>query len=113
LSLSKIQPLFNHCLVEIVDDYAGIHRSNNDDGIQKGILRDAWLCSDHITASTGYKINDLEEHANMLTAMKDKVVFWQQYAEAGNSINHDGHKYLLIPYYRLIACEEPIEESTK
>lgn len=106
---SKIQPLFNHCLVEIVDDYDGVIGSKND-GIQKGILRDAWLCSDHITASTGYEIQDVEEHAEMLKDMTNKIVFWQQYAEAGNAITHDGHKYLLIPYYRLIACEEPINE---
>lgn len=105
---SKIQPLFNHCLVEIVDDYAGVIKTENNDNIQKGILRDAWLVSDHITASTGYEIKDIEDHSKMVNDMKDKVVFWQQYAEAGNAINHEGKKYVLIPYYRLIACEEQI-----
>ena len=107
---SKIQPLFNHCLVEIIDDFAGVIKADNNDGVQKGILRDAWLTSDHVTASTGYEIKDLEEHAHILEYMRGKVVFWQQYAEAGNAINHDDKKYLLIPYYRLIACEEPIND---
>ena len=106
---SKIQPLFIHCQVEIVDDYDSVIGSKNED-IQKGILLDAWLCSYRITSSTCYEIQDVEEHAEILKDMTNKIVFWQQYAEAGNAITHDGHKYLLIPYYRLIACEEPINE---
>lgn len=107
--ISKIQPLFNHCLVEIVDDYAGVIKADNTDDIQKGILRDAWLVQDHVTASTGYRIEDLGDYAHMLKDMTGKIVFWQQYAEAGNAINHDGKKYVLIPFYRLIACEEAVK----
>lgn len=105
-----LKPLFNKCLIEIIDEYAGITRSNENEDVQKGILRKLQLMGDHLTTSTGYTIGDVKMYRGVLEAMLDKVVFWEQYGEAGNIIEKDGKRFALIPFYRLIAWEDETDE---
>lgn len=97
-----IKPLFNNVLIEVIDEYDGIIRDNENENVQKGVLRAFGLMTDHLTASTGYKISDITEYAEELDKRIDKVVYWQEYADAGSKFDIDGKKYVLVPFYRLI-----------
>jgi hypothetical protein len=101
-----IQPLNNHCLVEVIDEYEGIVGSDKAANVQKGYLRDATLVSDHLTASVGYEIQGIEEYVEILEAFIDKIVYWQEYADVGSKFEIEGKQYVLIPFYRLIGVEK-------
>lgn len=98
-----LKPLFNNCLIELIDDAPDVYHGGASENLQKGILRDYQLISDHLTASTGYKIVGLVDYSALLDKYKDKIVYYQQYADSGAVIEKDGKKYALVPFYRLIA----------
>lgn len=100
-----IHPLNNHCLIEVLDEYAGIVRDKQNENVQKGVLRDFKLVKDHLTTSTGYFMDPGEYHTNF-TGMLGKTVYWQEYADAGSKFTVDGKSYVLVPFYRLIGFEE-------
>lgn len=106
-----IRPLNNHCLIEIIDEYEGIIGSDMNQNVQKGRLLEFNLTQDHLTASTGYFIaGNFEDYAKELTAQLGKVVYWQEYADAGSKFDVDGKHYVLVPWYRLIGFDD---ETTK
>ncbi len=104
--MGKISPLFNKCLIQIDDEYADVIRPDDDAGVQKGTLIEATLMGDHLTTSTGYHIEGLDQYGERLKDLVGKTVFWEQYGEAGNIIKQDGKQYALVPFYRLIAVED-------
>jgi hypothetical protein len=100
-----IKPLNNSCLIEVIDEYDGIVGSDKVENVQKGVLRDYFIVDDHITASAGYKIEDADWHRGVLSKMKGKTVYWQEYADSGSKFTIDGKQYVLVPFYRLIGWE--------
>lgn len=103
-----IKPLNNNCLIEVIDDYAGVIRNTDNENVQKGVLRDYAFTPFHLTASTGF---DLQQYAkadvqDFYRNNKGKTVYWQEYADAGSKFEVDGKKYVLVPFYRLIGFEE-------
>jgi hypothetical protein len=105
-----IKPLFNHCLIEVIDDYEGVIRNNQDENVQKGVLRNFSVSRDHLTTSTGYEVQGLIDYAHLLKDMVGKVVYWQEYADTGSKFSIDGTLYVLVPFYRLIGFDD---ETTK
>lgn len=101
-----IIPLNNHCLVEVIDEYSGIHRTETDQQFQKGKLLDYGLTPDHLTTSTGYRLENIEAIKTALDQFKGKIVYWAQYADSGQVFTVDEKQYALIPFYRLIGVEE-------
>lgn len=101
-----IRPLFNMCKIEIIDDYAGVIRNTGEEQVQKGVLRDYALMSDHLTASVGYRLSDPAGVYDQVVSLVGKVVHYAQYADSGQVIEEDGKKYAFVPFYRLIAAEE-------
>lgn len=103
-----IKPLFNMCKIEIIDDYAGVLRDNKDEQVQKGVLIDFHLSSEHITASTGHSMAEefMGDLNSMLKGYVGKTVNYAQYADSGQVIEEDGKKYAYVPFYRLIGVEE-------
>lgn len=101
-----IKPLNNNCLIEVIDDYAGVIRNTEQENVQKGVLREANFFSYHLTASTGLLMTGMEEIQEMYKPMLDKTVYWQEYADAGSKFEIEGKKYVLVPFYRLIGFEE-------
>lgn len=101
-----IRPLNNNCLIEVIDDYAGVIRNTENENVQKGVLRDFCLTSYHLTASTGFKMDDIESVDKFYAKRIDKTVYWQEYADAGSKFDVEGKKYVLVPFYRLIGFEE-------
>lgn len=97
-----IKPLNNHCLIEIIDEYAGVIRNNEQENVQKGVLRAFTFEANHLTASTGYRIEDMID----LKSMIGKTVYWQEYADTGNKLRFDDKQYVMVPFYRLIGVEE-------
>lgn len=106
LTAPTIKPLFNKCLIELTDEYSGILKGSKQEDVQKGTLREYQLVADHLTASTGYYLEGIEEYKELLDSLINKTVYYEQYAESGNIIEKDGKKYALVPFYRLIAVEE-------
>jgi co-chaperonin GroES (HSP10) len=104
-----IKPLNNHCLVELINDHEGLI-GVSDENVQKGVLISAELTQDHLTVSTGYRITQIENIAIALDEKAGKVVYWQEYADAGSKFMIDGKQYALVPFYRLIGVDD--EQTT-
>lgn len=105
-----IQPLNNHCLIEVIDEYEGVLRDTSNENVQKGILRRANFFTYHLTTSTGLRMEDMEDIQAIYKPMLDSVVYWQEYADAGAKFTIDGKQYVLVPFYRLIGVEEKSNE---
>lgn len=101
-----LKPLFNNVMIELIDDFAGIQRADGNEQLQKGVLVEFQLISDHLTASTGHEIQGIEVYTEELRKMIGKVVYYQEYADSGSVIEYDGKKYAMVPFYRLIGFEE-------
>lgn len=101
-----IKPLNNHCLVEVIKEHSAVLRAETDQQYQKGKLISYGLAPSHLTVSTGFEIEDIDEIQNELTEMVGKTVYWQQYADSGQVFPIDGKKFALIPFYRLVGVEE-------
>lgn len=101
-----IKPIFNHVLIEIIDDFDGVIGSDKVENVQKGILRDFDIIADHLTASAGYSIRDVELYNTILRDLVNNVVYWQEYADSGSKFKIDSKEYIIIPFYRLMATEE-------
>ena len=101
-----LKPLFNKCLIEVLSGSEKVYVGDAEQNVQKGILIDFQLMGDHLTTSTGYCMDDIEQYAEVLSGLVGKVVYWEQYADSGTLLEQDGKKYALVPFYRLIAGEE-------
>lgn len=101
-----IHPLNNTCLIEVIDDYAGVIRNTEQENVQKGVLRDANFFTYHLTASTGLRMDDIDQVEKIYKTFLGKTVYWQEYADAGSKFDVDGKKFVLVPFYRLIGFEE-------
>lgn len=103
-----IKPLNNNCLIEVIDENEGLVGGSTEN-VQKGVLRDYLLTTYHLTASAGYNIGDsidMGKLSDHISGMKDKTVYWQEYADSGSKFDIDGKQYVLVPFYRLIGFEE-------
>lgn len=102
-----IKPLNNNCLIEVIDEYDGIVGSDKANNVQKGVLKDFEIIGDHLTAATGYNISsdNIARYIEYLAGLKNKTVYWQEYADAGSKFTVDGKQYVLVPFYRLIGWE--------
>lgn len=101
-----IKPLNNNVLVELIDEYDGIIHDNQQEQVQKGVLRDYTLMKDHLTASAGYGIMAMKDYAELLNSMLGKTVYWEEYSDTGKKFEQDGKRYSLIPFYRIIGYED-------
>ena len=100
-----IKPLFGNVLIEVMNEYDGVVGATTDN-VQKGYLR-AWaIMADHLTTSTGYEIQYLPAYDEVLNNLKDKVVYWQEYADAGSKFKVGDKEYVSFPFYRLTNYEE-------
>lgn len=108
-----IKPLNNMCLIEVIDEFDGIIRNSADEQVQKGVLRAAEFVECHLTASTGYTIPKLQEHADAFTKLVGKVVYWEQYADTGKQFDIAGKRYTLVPFYRLIGFDDETTKGSK
>lgn len=97
-----IKPLNNNCLIEVIDEYEGVIRNTDQENVQKGVLCSFRFEPYHLTASTGFRIEDMID----MKKLDGKTVYWQEYADAGSKFEIDGKKYVLVPFYRLIGFEE-------
>lgn len=93
-------------LIEVYDPYEGIVHDTEADNLQSGYLRGCGLMQDHLTASAGYEIKRMLEYKTVLEGMIGKLVYWQEYADAGGKFPIDGKQYVIMPFYRLIGIEE-------
>lgn len=101
-----IHPLNNNVLVEVINENEGLVGATTDD-VRKGILRDWGLSTEHLTASAGHTLFEgIVAPDKMLTKLKGKVVYWEEYSDTGKKFNIDGKDYSLIPFYRLIGYDE-------
>lgn len=102
-----IKPLNNNCLVELIDDYQGIIRDNQQEQVQKGVLRECLLTSWHLTASAGFDLGpQIMEVKGLMDKLTGKTVYWEEYSDTGKKFEVDGKRYSLIPFYRIIGYEE-------
>lgn len=101
-----LRPLNNHCLVEVIEEYGSVLRNKTDQQYQQGKLISFGITPEHLTVSTGYALENIDEVGDALTEMVGKTVYWQQYADSGQVFDIDGKKYALIPFYRLVGVEE-------
>lgn len=101
-----LKAVYNKCKIEVIDDYAGIQRPDGAENLQKGILRACTLMRDHLTASTGHRVESLDNYEKVIREAFGKVVYWEQYADSGAIIEENGKRYAFVPWYRLIAVNE-------
>lgn len=106
-----IKPLNNHCLIEVIDEYEGVVRNSDQENVQKGKLIEANLGPNHLTTSTGYEIKYYKNETDSVMHLIGKVVYWQEFADAGSKFTIDGKKYVLIPFYRLVGFDNDKEEK--
>lgn len=106
-----MKPLNNNCLIEVLREYAGVSRSDENEALNYGILIDYNIQPYHLTASAAERLDDkfILDTAQHLGNLVDKraVVRWEQFAEAGQTVLKDGKTYAIVPWWRLIASEEP------
>lgn len=107
-----IRPLFGNCLIELVDDYAGVIRSDANERVQKGYLRDAFIMDEHLTTSTGHTITHIDEWGSQINGLVGKLVYYQEYADSGAVFEQDGKKWALVPWWRLIGFEDNKEQAS-
>lgn len=101
-----IKPLNNHLLVEVIDEHSAVHYNKTDEQYQKGRVISTHFDPNHLTTSTGYKIDDIASVCKEYGALVGKVVYWGQYADSGQVFEQDAKKLALIPFYRLVGYEE-------
>lgn len=108
------QPTNNNVLIEVIREYAGVSRTDENESLQRGKLIDFSVDQFHLTASAGV---DLGEFASVKRAQlvhyleRGAIVRWEQYAEGGQTFEEDGQTYALVPWWRLISVELPGEQS--
>ncbi len=102
-----VKPTNNHCLIEIIDEYGGIPGSRTDEKRMKGKLLDFNVARNHITASAGYEIVDVESiEEDLRNLFLNKTVLFQQYADEGQVFEEGGKRYSLIYWWRIMGVEE-------
>jgi len=104
----RTRPLGNNCLIEVIKEYDGVSRADENEDKSTGILRDVSVHKYHLTASASIRFDeeDLQIIANDLDDLIGKEVRWEQYAEGGQTFVEAGKTYALIPWWRLISVNE-------
>lgn len=104
----KTKPLNNNVLIEVTREFAGVSRTDENENMSYGILRDFSMGNYHLTASSGFRIDDkdLKILRKQLEAMIGHTVRWEEFAEGGQTFEEDGKTYALIPWWRLISITE-------
>lgn len=99
------KPLNNMCLIEVVKDYEGVSRLEDNESLSSGILLDFAVSDYHLTAASAIRFDESYKASNVvdLTKMKGQTVRWEQYAEGGQTFEEDGKTYALVPWWRLIS----------
>lgn len=102
------KPLNNNVLIEVTKEYAAVSRSDENEVLKSGILRDYSLSGYHLTASAALLIPPahLTILATQLDSMIGKTVRWEEFAEGGQTYEDDGKTYAIIPFWRLISVTE-------
>lgn len=107
------KPLNNNVLIEVMREYEGVSRSDENEAMKYGRLVDYSLSGYHLTASAALLIPPahLTILGHQLESMVGKVVRWEEFAEGGQTFEEDNKTYALIPFWRLIGVTE--DETTK
>lgn len=104
----KTQPLNNNCLVEVIKEYDGVSRADENEDKSYGKLISYSVMPHHVTASSFGKFS--QEHMDYIISRlndaKNKTVRWEQYAEGGQTFVEDGKTYALVPWWRLIGVSD-------
>lgn len=109
------KPLNNNVLVEIIDPHSAVSRSTENESQKKGKLIAASVALYHLTASAAVQFtdgfqaairNELEDHIR-----KGSYVYWEEYANEGQTFTHDGKQYAFVAWWRLTGFEEPEEKK--
>lgn len=104
----KTRPLNNCVLIEILREYEGVSRIDDDEVLKTGRViafnSECW----HITASSAIVFDDdtLKCIKALSNDIEGKIVRWEQYAEGGQTFEEGGKTYALIPWWRLISVTE-------
>jgi co-chaperonin GroES (HSP10) len=109
----KLKPLNNHVILEIVDEYAGIVRNQDNEQGKKGILLDFAVSPLHITASSVGVISteSVGSITRELEALKGQTVYYQEYSDSGKKLKIDGKDYVQVYFWQLTSIEVPTKES--
>lgn len=99
-------PLGNNVLVEVLDDYAGVTRNNENESQKKGKVVDFNVERYHLTASAAVEFDDsfiVEKSAQLDELTKSgAVVYWEEFANEGQSFEQDGKQYAYVAWWRLL-----------
>lgn len=101
-----LKPTNGHLLVEVLEENSQVLYDKTDDQFQKGTLVDFDLWPDHLTTSTGYAVQGLEQYQKLFESLKGSVIYWGKYGDSGQVFEQDGKRIALIPYYRVIGYEQ-------
>lgn len=102
------KPLNNNVLIEVIREYEGVSRSDENESLKYGKLIDYSLSGYHLTASAGLLIPaaHLTILGHQLDTMVGKTVRWEEFAEGGQTFIENNKTYALIPFWRLIGVTE-------
>lgn len=107
------KPLNNNALVEIIDPYDGVARSGEGESQKKGKLVDVNIMGYHLTASSGQELSTefITEFMQLYASLKedDATVYWEEYANEGQTFTHEGKNYAFVAWWRLTGFELPEE----
>lgn len=99
-----IKPVNNQCLIEVIDEYAGLSHSGGQE--QRGIVRDVNFTPIHLTASTGLLLPEKLRDDIKLDLLVGQTVRYALYADADSlKFAEDDKEYVLIPWYRILGIE--------
>lgn len=109
--MPKTLPLNNNVLIEVMREYEGVSRSDENETMKYGKLVDYSLSGYHLTASAALLIppSHLTILKNQLDSMVGKTVRWEEFAEGGQTFVEDNKTYAIIPFWRLISVTEESE----
>lgn len=104
----KTRPLNNNCLIEVIKDYDGVSRMDENEDMSYGVLRATSNVGWHLTASSAIEFDDMtvSDIKVWLQSLIGKTVRWEQYAEGGQTFEEEGKTYALIPWWRLIGVTD-------
>lgn len=111
----KLTPLNNHVILEVVDEYAGIVRNQDNEQGKKGVLVDFNVSALHITASSVGVIPEAycEVLAKELAALRGQTVYYQEYSDSGKKLKVGNKEYVQVYFWQLTSIEVPSEKESK
>jgi hypothetical protein len=109
------KPLNNNVLVEILDKHSKVSRSTTGESQKKGRLVSFIFGLYHLTASAAIEL-DQQANDSMRVQFTDLIakganVYWEEFANEGQTFTHEGKSYAFVAWWRLTGYELP--EETK